>query len=93
MLIVDNAFVDPAGGRNAQATVTISTGQSVGWQNNGDVSHTVTSTQVPTGATTFDSGNMVPNATFVRTFTVAGTYLYRCDNHPGEMLNSTVIVT
>jgi plastocyanin len=53
----------------------------------------VTSTQVPPGATPFDSGDLVRNATFIRTFTDTGTYTYRCDNHPSEMRDATVIVT
>jgi plastocyanin len=92
MQIVDNAFVDPTGGRNTAATVTINVGQAVRWQNNGNVLHTVTSMAVPAGAASFDSSSMQSGAFFDHTFTMAGTYTYRCDFHPQEMLGSTVIV-
>lgn len=92
MSIVDNKFVDPDGNENDQASVTISQGDSVRWTNNGAVQHSVTSTAVPSGAGTFDSGAVNPNGTFTRQFDVVGTYTYRCDFHPGEMFGATVIV-
>jgi plastocyanin len=92
MQIVDNAFVDPGGGRNAAATVTVTAGQAVRWQNNGATQHTVTSVTLPAGATAFDSGDVQPGAVFDVVFTVIGTYTYRCENHPQEMLDATVIV-
>ncbi len=90
--IVDNAFVDPLGRRNANASVTVGVGQIVGWRNNGVVQHTVTSTSVPAGGAAFDSGDLNPGGTFLVTFNAVGTYVYRCDNHPNEMLNARVIV-
>jgi plastocyanin len=32
----------------------------------------------------FDSGDMLPGATFNHTFTAAGTYLYHCMHHAAE---------
>jgi plastocyanin len=93
MQIIDNAFVDPDGGRNDQARVDISVGGTVTWRHDGAIAHTVTSTSVPAGASTFDSGTMNPSDTFQVTFTVAGTYLYRCDEHPNEMVDAQVVVT
>jgi len=90
--IIDNAFVDPSGGRNTNATVTVNVNDSVGWRHDGAVSHTVTSTSVPTGAMAFDSGNLSGGDTFSVTFTVAGTYVYHCEIHPGIMFDATVIV-
>ncbi|MCG8468906.1 MAG: plastocyanin/azurin family copper-binding protein [Gemmatimonadetes bacterium] len=90
--IEDNAFVDPAGGRNADATVTIDSGQTVGWVHVGANTHTVTSTSVPNGAQAFDSGNLSNDDTFTVTLTVAGTYEFRCEIHPATMRMSTIIV-
>jgi plastocyanin len=75
----------------APASVTIAKGGKVTWTNNDPVPHTVTSTSVPSGASTFDSGNMNANATYTVTFTVDGTYQYKCTYHP--WMHGTVIVT
>ena len=73
------------------ASVTVAKGGSVVWKNNDPVPHTVTSTSVPSGASSFDSGNMNPNATYTATFTVIGTYNYVCSYHP--WMHGTVVVT
>lgn len=93
MQIIDNAFVDPSGGRNAQARIDINVGQTVTWRHDGAIQHTVTSTSVPAGADAFDSGTLDPADTFEVTFTTAGTYVYRCEVHPNEMLDARVVVT
>ena len=72
-------------------TVTVANGGTVVWTNNDPSPHTVTSTSVPSGAGTFDSGNMNVNATFSHKFTVAGTYQYVCSYHP--WMHGTVVVT
>lgn len=74
------------------STVTISRGGSVTWTNSDPVHHTVTSTGVPSGAATFDSGDMNQTATFRVLFTVDGTYNYDCTYHASWM-KGTVIVT
>ena len=89
--IGDDFFEDPDGDRNADAVVTITLGQSVGWRNDGNLLHTVTSTSAP-GGDDFDSGNLSPGATFLFTPNQAGTYIFRCDIHPNTMLNSRIIV-
>jgi len=73
------------------ASVTVAKGGSVVWKNNDPVPHTVTSISMPSGASSFDSGNMNPNATYTVTFTVSGTYRYKCSYHP--WMTGTVIVT
>jgi plastocyanin len=72
-------------------TVTVANGGTVIWTNNDPTPHTVTSTRVPSGASTFDSGNMIQNATYSHKFTVAGTYQYVCSYHP--WMYGTVVVT
>jgi plastocyanin len=69
--------------------VTISTGESVCWQNNGSLQHTVTATSV-TGVTdsswTQDSVNAQLNhgSLFLRTFSrINGNYFYKCSIHIG----------
>jgi len=54
------------------------------------VAHTVTSKTVPTGASSFNSGEMLPGATFTYTFTVPGTYSYYCIYH--SWMTGTVTV-
>ena len=73
------------------ASVTVAKGGSVVWKNNDPVPHTVTSTSVTSGASSFDSGNMNANATYTVTFTFDGTYQYKCSYHP--WMHGTVIVT
>jgi len=75
----------------APASVNVAKGGRVTWTNNDPVPHTVTSISVPSGASVFDSGNMNANATYTVTFTVDGTYQYKCTYHP--WMHGTVIVT
>ncbi|MCZ0934088.1 MAG: plastocyanin/azurin family copper-binding protein [Gemmatimonadetes bacterium] len=91
--IEDNAFVDPAGRRNGDAEVTIRSGETVGWRHVGANPHTVTSTDVPSGARAFDSRTMSNNDTFTVTPSVAGTYVYYCATHPSIMVGARIIVT
>ncbi len=73
------------------ASVSVAKGGRVTWTNNDPVPHTVTSTSVPSGASSFDSGNMNQNATYTATFAVDGTYQYKCTYHP--WMHGTVVVT
>lgn len=91
--IEDNAFVDPSGRRNGDAEVTIRSGETVGWRHVGANPHTVTSTDVPSGARAFDSGTFGNNETFTVTPSVPGTYVYHCATHPSIMVGSRIIVT
>lgn len=103
MTIEDNAFVDPQGGENTNASVTIDLGQTVRWTYvaSGSSVHTVTSGEgtggdsgdgVPDGGTPMDSGNITPGGTFEFTPDAAGTWTYYCEIHPGIMYESTIVV-
>lgn len=91
--VEDNAFVDPDGRRNGDAEVTIRSGETVGWRHVGANPHTVTSTEVPSGARAFDSGTIGHNDAFTVTPSVPGTYVYHCATHPSIMLGARIIVT
>jgi plastocyanin len=74
------------------ASVTVAKGGTVTWTNNDyRVPHTVTSVSVPSGASSFDSGQMNYTATFKVTFSIDGTYNYVCSYHP--WMHGTVTVT
>jgi plastocyanin len=83
-------------------TVRVAVGQTVRWENSSAVMHTVMadpeeafkdkSVELPDGASTFNSGNLDPKATFEHTFEVAGTYRYFCVPHEAVGMTGTVIV-
>lgn len=83
-------------------TVRIRVGETVRWTNSSDVVHTVTAdpdrafdgsrVRLPGGASTFDSGDLVPGATFEHTFTVAGEYRYICVPHELAGMLGVVVV-
>lgn len=56
-------------------------GDVITWTNNDASSHTVTSTTVPAGAASFDSGSLTSGNTFQYTIAVAGNYEYKCSFH------------
>ena len=62
-------------------TVVIGENNTVTWTNMDSTTHTVTSTSVPSGAQSYNSGNLAPGGTFTNTFTVPGTYTYHCSIH------------
>jgi plastocyanin len=62
-------------------TLVIGVNNSVTWTNGDGAPHTVTATSVPSGASTFNSGNLNSGAAFTYTFTVPGTYKYDCTYH------------
>jgi plastocyanin len=82
--------------------IQIVTGQTVEWQNNGQVSHSVTddpqrATQPmdalsPSTAQLFNSGNVMPGARFRHTFTKPGRYRYFCLTHEMDRMVGEVIV-
>lgn len=74
----------------ATITVVIGINNTIAWTNGDSVTHTVTSTSGPTGAS-FDSGNIAAGATYTHTFTAAGTYSYRCNYHPSWMTGTIVV--
>ena len=67
------------------SSITVTAGTTVTWTNKDAVSHTVTSN---TGL--FDSGTIVSNGTFSRTFPATGTFQYYCTLHP--TMTATVVV-
>jgi plastocyanin len=67
------------------AAATITHGQSVCWQNNGNISHTVTSND----GTSFNA-TLTPGHIFLHTFPAAGTFAYRCTIHAGMVGTITV---
>ncbi len=71
-------------------TVVIGQNNTVEWTNNDTAPHTVTSTSVPTGAITFNSGLLSGGQTFEYTFAVPGTYQYVCTIH--SWMHGTVTV-
>lgn len=82
-------------------TVRIQTGETVRWKNNSVIVHTVTadperatmelSARVPAKAAPFHSGDLEPNATFERTFEVAGQYRYFCVPHEAAMRGVVIV--
>ncbi len=83
------AFVGPDGSDD----VTIQLGETVRWTNNEPAApHTATSTNVPDGGDTFDSGNMNPGVTFEFTPNVVGTWVYFCSVHPILMSDARITV-
>lgn len=80
------AFVSPQGGD----ALTVPVGTTVEWVNLDGVSHTVTSTDVPAGGPSFDSGLMSRDDRFRFTPESEGTWTYFCEVHPGIMVGATL---
>jgi len=57
----------------------VSTGATVTWTNSDPTTHTTTSDKADTQQ--WDSGNLMPNASYAVTFTKPGTYAFHCDIH------------
>jgi plastocyanin len=67
------------------ATITVSIGTTVKWTNQDADDHTITADDG-----SFDSGQMAQGASFSFTFSKAGTFTYKCANHP-SMLGKVVV--
>jgi plastocyanin len=84
------------------STVEVHVGQTVEWQNEGQVSHSVTDDParantpgdalLPAGVTPFNSGNVMPGGRFRHTFSAPGRYRYFCLTHEGDRMVGEVIV-
>ena len=84
------------------SSIQILAGQSVEWQNDGQVSHSVTDDParanragdalVPAGVTPFNSGNVMPGGRFRHTFSKPGRYRYFCLTHEGDKMIGEVMV-
>ena len=66
------------------ASVTVAPDTTIKWTNNDAMTHTVTSTSVPSGGT-FDAA-VVAGASICMKFTTAGTFNYHCSIHPATMI-------
>jgi plastocyanin len=84
------------------AKVTIKVAQTIQWVNNAKTLHSIdadpamaqrrSDVVLPSGAKSFESGFMRPEATFEHTFTVPGTYKYTCVPHEKDGMNGMVVV-
>jgi copper-containing nitrite reductase len=84
------------------ATLTISAGQKVTWQNSSGVVHNVVDdaskalyrvdVKLPPGGKQFDSGWLRTGESFSRVFTVPGVYRYVCTLHESQGMKGVVIV-
>lgn len=72
------------------ATLVIGKNNTVTWTNDDSSAHTVTSTSVPNGVATFNSGIISAGQTYTMTFTVPGTYQYDCSLH--LWMKGTIVV-
>jgi plastocyanin len=83
-------------------TLAIAQGQTIEWQNDGLVSHSVTDDPtradqagdalLPSGVTPFNSGNVMPGGRFRHTFSKPGRYRYFCLTHEVDRMIGEVIV-
>jgi plastocyanin len=83
-------------------TVAIHKGETVKWNNESLIWHTVTfdprlakeesHVALPAGAEPFDSGKLEPGSNFWHTFTVPGVYHYICRPHEHSGMHGTVVV-
>jgi plastocyanin len=84
------------------SSIRISVGQSVEWENDGQVSHSVTDDParanqpgdalLPEGVAPFNSGNVMPGGKFRHTFNKPGRYRYFCMTHEMDKMIGEVIV-
>jgi len=58
------------------SSLTITSGSTVTWKNDGNVTHTATA-----DGAEFDSGNLASGASFSHTFSTKGTFTYHCAIH------------
>jgi plastocyanin len=73
------------------ANYTTKAGSTITWVNKDTIAHTVVSTSVPAGASSFSSGPIQYGNVYSVTLTTPGTYKYYCSIHP--FMTGTIIVT
>lgn len=78
--VLDNSFSPPA--------LSVIPGTVVTFTNRGARAHTVTASSP---ANAFDSGYIMPGASWTFTFTTSGTYVYHCEVHTGMAGTITVV--
>ena len=66
--------------------VTVSVGETVEWQNDGDVVHAVEASDA-----LFSSGELHPGESSAFTFDTPGRHEYRCSIHPQQMRGVVVV--
>jgi plastocyanin len=71
------------------SSVTIAVGQSVCWQNTGNMTHIVTEAVNP-GQIPLFSSNLPSGQAYVYKFNISGSFNYRCNQHSN--MTGTVIV-
>ncbi len=76
----------------AAIKVVVGLNNTITWIQQDPIPHTVTSTLVPNGASSFDSSNMNKGDSFSVTLSVPGTYDYHCTYHPGWMKGSIIVL-
>ena len=74
----------------ASITVIVGDNNTLVWNEDDPIPHTVTSVQVPGGVDSFDSGNLNKGDSFKVTLNVPGTYLYHCNYH--GWMKGTIVV-
>lgn len=91
-IVVDNlAFIDPDGNTNAEFNLTIDLGESIRFDNDDSVGHTVTSSDEPAGGTPFDE-NLPVGASVVIQPDAQGVWTFFCEVHPNVMVDATITV-
>jgi plastocyanin len=83
--------------------VTVPKGTKVTWKNNSGTAHTATDdpskasnsadVSLPSGAKSWDSGNIDPGQSYSYTFDTPGTYKYVCVPHESAGMLGTITVT
>lgn len=75
-------------------TRNVAAGTNVQWVNQDGVTHNVTSSAVPAGASAITSGSVAGSGTFSVTLTTPGTYQYFCSIHGTATtgMHATVVV-
>jgi plastocyanin len=79
--------VTMTGSRFSPATLTVTRGTTVTWQNADSYTHTATS-----DSSTWDTGNISAGGSASKTFTTAGTFHYHCTYHRAMGMTGTITV-
>ncbi len=72
--------------------VVIGVNNTIAWDDQDFVQHTVRSVLVPSGAKAWDSGILNQGQTFTLVLTVPGNYRYVCSIHPGWMIGTIQVI-
>ena len=76
----------------AKIKVVAGLNNTIKWAQEDPIPHTVTSTSVPSGASSFDSDSMSKGDSFSVTLSVPGMYEYTCIYHLGYMKGSILVL-